>query len=211
MQIKVCGMTQLDQLLQLNEWGVPYAGMIFYEKSPRYVKNFSLDPLDLKREKWQLEKVGVFVNESLESILQTVEEWGLDMVQLHGDETPKFCEQVSEHVKTIKAFRLGENEDIEWKVYPYREFVDLFLFDSGGKGVYGGTGQKFDWGSLQKASMGKSFMLSGGVGPDDVHEVRAFAAIQQEMIAVDVNSKFEISPGVKDMEKLKIFLNALNH
>lgn len=211
MQVKVCGMTQLDQLLQLNEWGVPYAGMIFYEKSPRYVKNFSLHPLDLKREKWQLKKVGVFVNESLEAILQTVEEWGLDMVQLHGDETPKFCEQVSEHVKTIKAFRLGENEDIEWKVYPYREFVDLFLFDSGGKGVYGGTGQKFNWASLQKTRTGKSFMLSGGVGPEDVREVRSFVIHQPEMIVVDVNSKFEISPGVKNMEKIKTFINALNH
>ena len=210
MKVKICGMTQFDQFVQLNDLGACFAGIIFYEKSPRYVKKFNLDPIDLKRENWQLKKVGVFVNETLDTILKTVEEWGLDFVQLHGDEPPKFCEQVRTYVKTIKAFRLDRVADIEWKVYPYIDFIDLLLFDSGGNGSYGGTGQKFNWNVLEQNSIGKPFLLSGGIGPDDITQVKSFASFQQDMIAVDVNSKFETSPGIKDMEKVRLFLNGLN-
>lgn len=214
MRVKVCGMTNLDQLLQLNEWQVPFAGLIFYDKSPRFVGKFDLQPADLRKEKWQINKVGVFVNASLDTILKTVDEWHLDMVQLHGDETPKFCEQVSEHVHTIKAFRLGEDEAIEWKLHPYQEFVDMFLFDSGGSGTnaaYGGTGKKFNWTALEKAKINKSFLLSGGIGPDDVELVRSFKVVQPEMFAIDLNSKFELTHGVKDMNMIRTFLNALNN
>ena len=172
--------------------------------------NQNYHTIDLKRENWQLKKVGVFVNETLDTILKTVEEWGLDFVQLHGDEPPKFCEQVHAYVKTIKAFRLDGVADIEWKVYPYIDFIDLLLFDSGGNGSYGGTGQKFNWNVLEQNSIGKPFLLSGGIGPDDITQVKSFASFQQDMIAVDVNSKFETSPGIKDMEKVRLFLNALN-
>ena len=214
MRVKVCGMTQLDQILQLNEWNIPFAGLIFYEKSPRYVRKSNLQPAHLTKEKLQLNKVGVFVNESLENILRTVDEWHLDMVQLHGDETPKFCEQVSEHVHTIKAFRLMEGEDVEWKLHPYQEFADMFLFDSGGTGknaAYGGTGQKFNWSALEKVSINKPFLLSGGIGPDDAATVKEFAQHQSALFALDLNSKFEITPGVKDMNLIRSFLNALNN
>ena len=213
MRVKVCGMTSLEQILQLDEWGVPFAGMIFYEKSPRYVKKFNLSAIDVRREKLKINRVGVFVNESVDNILKTVEEWRLDMVQLHGDESPKFCEQVSNHVHTIKAFRLSADDPVEWKVYPYQAFTDMFLFDSGTTGAtpaYGGTGLKFNWDSLQKADLRKPFMLSGGIGPDDVAAVKAFAAAQKDMFAVDVNSKFELSPGFKDMTLIRSFLNELN-
>lgn len=211
MRVKVCGMTHMDQILQLNEWDVSFVGMIFYDQSPRYIKKFDLQPVDLRREKLKIRKVGVFVNESLERILEIIDEWALDMVQLHGDETPKFCEQVREHVRTIKAFRLMEQEDIIWKIHPYQDSVDHFLFDNGGKGTYGGTGEKFNWTALEKIKTGKSFMLSGGIGPDDVSYINDFASIQQEMFAIDLNSKFEQTPGVKDMNLIRSFLNALNN
>lgn len=214
MKVKVCGMTQVDQILQLNEWGIPFVGLIFYDKSPRYVKTAAVKSTDLTKEKLAIKKVGVFVNESEENILRIVEEWQLDWVQLHGDETPKFCEQISAHVPTIKAFRLTENEDISWKLHPYQECVDMFLFDSGGTGknaAYGGTGEKFNWKTLENATIGKPFLLSGGIGPEDVDVVKRFSSLQQDLFALDLNSKFETSPGVKDMDKLRIFLNALNY
>lgn len=211
MKLKVCGLTQLDQLKQLDEWGASFAGMIFYDKSPRYVKKFNINQHDLKREKCQLKKVGVFVNESVDIILKTVDEWGLDMVQLHGDESPKYCEQVSEYVQVIKAFRLSGVNDVIWKVHPYLDFVDQFLFDSGGSGAYGGTGEKFNWGLLENLPIGKSFLLSGGIDADDLNQINSLASTQQELIAIDVNSKFELSPGIKDMVKIKSFLNVLNN
>ncbi len=218
MRVKVCGMTRLDQIRQLEEWGVEFAGLIFYPKSPRYIKKFHLSAIDLKREKMNINRVGVFVNESLDEILRTVDAWRLHMVQLHGDETPKFCEQVSNHVNTIKAFRVGEGDNIEWKVYPYHEFTDMYMFDNGWTGnaspekaaVYGGSGAHFNWHLLDEVQVRKPYFLSGGINPEDASGLRAFAGDHKDLFAVDVNSRFEVAPGVKDMDKLKLFLDELN-
>lgn len=217
MRVKVCGMTSLEQIRALDEMGVEFAGMIFYPKSPRYVKKFHLSPLDLKREKFNISKVGVFVNAGLDEILKEVDQWRLHMVQLHGDESPKFCEQVSNHVTTIKAFRISENDDLEWKLYPYHPYVDMYLFDSGWSANatrpanYGGTGIQFDWEILEKAKIVKPFFLSGGIGPEDVDLIKKFERKQKNIFAIDVNSKFEISPGVKDMEKISQFITDLRN
>ncbi len=218
MRVKVCGMTRLDQILQMDEWGVQFAGLIFYPKSPRHIKKFHLSAIDLKREKMNINRVGVFVNESLDEILKTVDAWRLHMVQLHGDESPKFCEQVSNHVNTIKAFRVGESDNVEWKIYPYHEYTDMYLFDNGWAGnasqdkaaVYGGSGQHFNWSQLEKVRVGKPYFLSGGICPEDAGRLKVFAGEQRDLFAVDVNSRFEVSPGVKDMNKLKLFLDELN-
>ena len=215
MRVKVCGMTRLDQIMQLDEWGVEFAGLIFYPKSPRYIKRFHLSAIDLKREKLRINTVGVFVNEDLDEILRTVDTWRLGMVQLHGDESPKFCEQVSNHVNTVKAFRIGQGDNLEWKIFPYREFTDMYLFDNGWVGnasarnasAYGGTGQKFDWGLLERASVRKPFFLSGGIEPSDGPGLKAFAASQKDLFAVDVNSRFETEPGIKDMKRIRSFLD----
>jgi phosphoribosylanthranilate isomerase len=106
MRIKVCGMTRTDQLHRLEELGVTFAGLIFYPRSPRFVGKFSLTAADIKKEKLNINKVGVFVNATEEEVLRTVDEWRLQMVQLHGDETVKYCERISNHVNTIKAFRV---------------------------------------------------------------------------------------------------------
>jgi phosphoribosylanthranilate isomerase len=201
-------MTGFGQIRALDAMGVEFAGLIFYPKSPRYVKRFHLSAIDLKREKLQINRIGVFVNAEADEILRTVDEWRLHMVQLHGDETPKFCEHISNNITTVKAFRIGPDENIDWKIHPYREAADMFLFDTVGVN-YGGTGQQFDWSLLGKAAIRKPFFLSGGIGPDDADRVKAFAAEHKDLFAADVNSRFESSPGVKDMELLRNFVEQL--
>lgn len=198
-------MTKLAQLRELEEMGVDFAGLIFYPKSPRSVLKSSLNAANLKDEKLKINKVGVFVNEVLDVVLKTVDNWELDVVQLHGDETPRYCEQVSNHVNTVKAFRIGDDTNIPYKVYPYMEAVDLFLFDTLGK-QYGGTGEQFDWNLLKKAYLQKPYFLSGGIGVEDIGRIQAFAEAERNLFSLDVNSQFELSPGVKDMAKLRDFV-----
>ena len=201
-------MTRLDQIRRLEELGVEFAGLIFYPRSPRYVGRSALEPEALKRERLNINRVGVFVNATVDEILRTVDEWRLHMVQLHGDESVKFCEQVSNHVTTVKAFRVSNGNDLAWRIHPYREAADMFLFDSAGAS-YGGKGVAFDWALLEKAEVGKPFFLSGGIGPEDAGRLKDFAARQSDLFAVDVNSRFETSPGIKDMDKVADFCRTL--
>jgi len=210
MRIKVCGMTQMEQLDQLADIGVTFAGMIFYPKSPRYVLREMTTGIIRKENR--LNKVGVFVNAGVDDVLHMVDECRLHMVQLHGDETPKYCERIADYVSVVKAFRLSENDNIEWMLKPYMDVCDMFMFDTMGAG-YGGTGKKFDWSQLQGIEIGKPFFLSGGIEPGDEEKLNEFANAQvgKGLFAVDINSKFEISPGIKDIEKVKTFVNGLNH
>ena len=130
------------------------------------------------------------------------------MVQLHGDESPKFCEHISNHITTIKAFRIGVGENIEWKIHPYREAADMFLFDTVGVN-YGGTGQQFDWTLLEKARIEKPFFLSGGIGAEDAERVVDFAGRKKDFFSVDVNSRFETAPGIKDLPLVEGFCKKL--
>jgi phosphoribosylanthranilate isomerase len=210
-RVKVCGMTDMAQLHELGDIGVQFAGMIFYPKSPRFVlKTLTGDMV--RRAKLKVYKVGVFVNATYDEIINHVDNFGLDMVQLHGDETPRFCEQVSQYIQTIKAFRLGTNDNIAWMIKDYKDCCDLFLFDTMGAG-YGGTGKKFNWEVMHGLDIKKPFLLSGGVEAGDVEGIRAFSrqSVAKDLFAVDINSKFEISPGVKDMDKVREFYNELNY
>jgi phosphoribosylanthranilate isomerase len=210
MRIKVCGMTDLKQMHQLGEMGVQFAGMIFYHKSPRFVMRH-LKGHEVKKEKLKVFKIGVFVNASYEEVMNHVDNFGLDMVQLHGDETPKFCEKLSNYISVIKAFRLSENDHIEWKIRDYAEDVDMFLFDTEGAG-YGGTGKKFNWNKLKGLNIGKPFLLSGGIEPGDETAIKEFLAdpVSKDLFSLDINSKFEISPGVKDMNSVSGFASQFN-
>jgi phosphoribosylanthranilate isomerase len=209
MRIKVCGMTQVSQIRELEEIGVSFAGFIFYPKSPRFVDKFGLQAADLKRERVSINKVGVFVNATEQEILKTVDEWRLHMVQLHGDESPKFCENISNHITTIKAFRLGAGMNVDWKIYPYKDAVDMYLFDTVGVN-YGGTGQQFDWSILDGTKIVKPFFLSGGIGPGDEKSVKQFASHHPELFSIDINSRFEVSPGVKDLAAVRKFYSQIN-
>jgi len=142
--------------------------------------------------------------------MKTVEEYRLDMVQLHGDETPFFCEKVANYVTVIKAFRLSDNDPIDWIVRPYHDSTDMYMFDTMGAG-YGGTGKKFDWNVLKDASIDKLFFLSGGIEPGDEENIKTFMKepVAQKLFSIDINSKFEIAPGVKDMRKVKSLVEKL--
>ena len=210
MRVKVCGMTQLDQVKELEEMGVDFAGFIFYPKSPRYAGN-QISGEQLKKAKLRIGKVGVFVNTPYDQMMRTVDEYGLDMVQLHGDESPRACEQIANYVTVIKVFRLGENDPISWITKPYEDSCDMFLFDTLGAG-YGGTGKKFNWDLLKPAGIEKLFFLSGGIEPEDNEKLKEFCQeeVAKKLFSIDINSRFEIHSGVKDLDKIKIFLESAN-
>ena len=208
-RIKVCGVTMPSQLEAMDEMGVDLAGFIFYPKSPRYMVDKI--PADyLRRFRRRIAKVGVFVNTPYEELMRTVEEYRLDMVQLHGDEIPRYCERVANYITVIKAFRLSDNDPIDWMAKPYDDACDMYMFDTLGAG-YGGTGKKFDWNVLKNSTIDKLFFLSGGIEPGDGEKLKEFMneTIAKKLFAVDINSKFEISPGVKDLVKVKWFVEKL--
>ncbi len=210
MRVKVCGMTDLDQLHQLGDMGVEFAGMIFYHKSPRFVLRH-LKGHEVKKARLKVFKIGVFVNSSYEEVMNHVDNYGLDMVQLHGDERPYFCEQISNYISVIKAFRISETDNIEWKIKDFYNDSDMFLFDTEGKG-FGGTGKKFDWKILSGLNINKSFLLSGGIQPGDEENIFQFMKdpVSKNLFCVDINSKFEASPGVKNMDAIKTFVDNLH-
>jgi phosphoribosylanthranilate isomerase len=179
--------------------GVPFAGMIFYPKSARFVgdklTNFKFEISNLK-----LNKVGVFVNAEIETIKEAVEAYGLQYVQLHGDETPEFCKQVKIFVAVIKAIRIGPDTNLDEQLKQYEDTCDYFLFDTDSK-QYGGSGKQFNWEVLQNITINKPFFLSGGIGLEDLAAVTNFQ--HPNLFAIDVNSKFEVAPGIKDMNKVK--------
>ncbi|MVT11833.1 phosphoribosylanthranilate isomerase [Chitinophaga tropicalis] len=205
MKIKVCGITRKEDLQQLIAFGVDYAGFIFYEKSPRFAGN-KLDARSI-RETNGILKTGVFVNAPLEQVQRIVADYGLNLVQLHGDETPEYCAALKAIVPVIKAFRVGAAVNWEQLLSAYIPVTDYFLFDTEAGKAYGGTGKMFDWELLKSYPYTHPFFLSGGIGPDQLPEL-----LQLELPAlctVDVNSKFEIQPGVKDMEKVQRFTDKI--
>ena len=206
MKIKVCGITNIDEALALSKAGVNYVGFIFYPASKRYVLNaLTLEQIKNIQMPGVL-KVGVFVNEPMEKVIATATAAGLDMVQLHGDETPNYCKEMANHYPVIKAFRISETDDVAYKISEYLEDIDYLLFDTASS-VYGGSGISFDWKKLANATVQKPYFLSGGIGPDDVSKITSF--VQSEAagncVAVDVNSKFETAPGQKKHTTFTIF------
>ena len=207
MNIKVCGITEMKQLQQLEGLDIDFAGLIFYPDSPRYVGD-KLSKKDVKKADFDLKKVGVFVNPELIDVLDAIDDYGLQVVQLHGDETPEMCDDLSGEVEVIKAFRIKGDENIDKLVAPYDAVCDYYLFDTGGlKESFGGTGTQFDWDILKKAKIEKPFFLSGGIGVEDVAKIKAFR--HPDFFGVDLNSKIETAPGVKDMGKLLQFKMAI--
>ena len=201
-------MTQATQVEALEKMAVDFAGFIFYTKSPRYVLRH-MTTGQIKGFK-NINKVGVFVNASQDDVIQMVDECRLHMVQLHGDETPRYCEKIADYISVVKAFRIGENDNIEWKIRDYMDVCDMFLFDTAGAG-YGGTGKKFDWNLLKDVRVGKPYFLSGGIEPSDAPSIHEFSETPagKALFALDINSKFEISAGVKNLALIESFIKAL--
>ncbi|MFN4974315.1 MAG: phosphoribosylanthranilate isomerase [Bacteroidota bacterium] len=210
-RIKVCGLTGYDQVMALDEMGIVFGGFIFYAPSPRYCKRF-LDMATLKKIRGKhINKVGVFVNAPIDEVLRTVDEAGLGMVQLHGEESPKTCERIAEYVTVIKAFRLRDDDQVLWKIKDYQGVADMFLFDTATSN-YGGSGKKFNWELLKGLKIGKPFFLSGGIGPDDVQAIHTFHEdpVAADLFALDINSRFETAPGIKDLNSIDTFIKALH-
>ena len=207
MNIKVCGITQLKQLQQLEAINIDFAGLIFYKESPRYVGD-KLSKKEVKSADFDLKKIGVFVNPELIDVLDAIDEYGLDVVQLHGEESAEMCDDLSSEVEVIKAFRIKDGAvDIDKLVKDYDDVCDYYLFDKATDYSIGGTGKQFDWSILSNAKIEKPFFLSGGIGPDDAAKIKTFK--HPDFFAVDINSKFEKEPGVKDMGLVLGFKQAL--
>jgi len=207
MKIKVCGITSIDEALALSKAGVNYLGFIFYPASKRYALHaLTLDQIKSVQLPGVL-KVGVFVNEPINDVIATATAAGLDMVQLHGDETPNYCKEMANHYPVIKAFRISETDDVAYKISEYLEDIDYLLFDTASS-VYGGSGISFDWKKLANATGQKPYFLSGGIGPDDVSKITSFVQSDTagNCTAVDVNSKFETAPGQKNIQLLQSFI-----
>jgi phosphoribosylanthranilate isomerase len=209
MKIKVCGNRDLNQLKEFEKLGIDYVGLIFYQQSPRYILK-KITGKEIRDLHLSIPKVGVFVNANEEEIMQQIEDFGLDMVQLHGDETASFCSRISNHIKVIKAFRITDLEaNVDWLVKEYDEACDYYLFDKANAGLYGGTGEKFNWNLLENSVVGKSFFLSGGISREDAAALKSFH--HPFFYGVDVNSRFEKEPGIKDMKMIKEFVNELKN
>ncbi len=202
MKIKVCGMREALNLRSLALLEPDYVGLIFYAKSSRFVVQNNLAGI-LHQLKKDCKLTGVFVDENQKIILQNIKEYNLNAVQLHGNETPGFCNSLkaeSPETEIIKAFGVNENFDFN-STADYLDAVDYFLFDTKTSN-HGGSGLTFDWEILEKFSFDKPYFLSGGISPENIDEVLKIR--DKRLYAVDLNSRFEISPGLKDIEKLRL-------
>ncbi len=199
--IKICGMRDKENIAQVSLLGPQYMGFICYEKSPRFVGNEFTIPEGLSS---SIKKVGVFVNESDKVITSKVKSIGFDFVQLHGDEEPRSClELKGSGLKIIKAFSVDDDFDFS-RTKPYKEAVEYFLFDTKGM-YYGGNARSFNWSVLQKYDQEVPFFLSGGLSPENV--IALGDVMEMNLHALDFNSGVELSPGVKNLEKVKVAIN----
>ena len=202
--VKVCGMRDAENIREVEALGIDLMGFIFWPKSSRYVSERpAYLPTNCKR-------VGVFVDEDIETVKRIADDYALDYIQLHGHELADYCAQLR-GFKLIKAFNIATTEDFK-QTEPYTGIVDYFLFDTKGKSV-GGNGEKFDWSVLSAYDGNTPFLLSGGIGPDDAEVLTShFSPLtSKKCVGIDLNSRFEQAPGLKDINKLKDFLNALNN
>ncbi|MCV9933426.1 phosphoribosylanthranilate isomerase [Flavobacterium sp. LS1R47] len=201
MKLKICGMKYPDNITEVGSLLPDYMGFIFWEKSARYFDGIIPNlPKSIK-------KVGVFVNQSQEDILSKISKYDLQAIQLHGHESVAFCQELKNKIDTkielIKVFSADENFDFE-VLKPYESVCDYFLFDTKGK-LPGGNGTTFDWKILNQYNSVKPFFLSGGIGIDEVATIKEILKTNLPIYAIDVNSKFEIEPGLKDKNILYSF------
>lgn len=214
LKLKVCGMRVPENIAEISSLHPDYLGLIFYEASPRYVDE---EIEDLNPE---IKRTGVFVNASEDFILDKVEKFRLTAIQLHGEESPQFCRDLKQHFSAtgnnpelIKVFSIKEEFDFD-QLKPYEAMADFFLFDTKGR-EKGGNGFRFNWEVLKQYPSSVPFFLSGGIGPEEVSAIKElyhhFTEWNREkaFYGIDVNSKFETAPGLKDAAKLKIFREEL--
>ncbi|WP_312556279.1 phosphoribosylanthranilate isomerase [Empedobacter brevis] len=213
-QVKVCGNNNLENFKEIAAIGPDYVGFIFYPKSKRFVEDESIFEVFPNAE-----KVGVFVNELIENILEKVEQYKLDVVQLHGDETADFCEELINRkhqqlltdenlldFKIWKAIGIQNEKDFQ-QLITYQQVIDSFVFDTKSAN-YGGTGYKFDWKLLINYQLSTPFLLSGGIQLEDAFLLKNFQ--HPRCIGFDINSGFESEPGIKKIDEIKQFIDTID-
>lgn len=224
MLIKVCGMREPENIRQVKDLGVNLIGMIFYAKSPRYVSSIPVSagiiPNMVDRNvaesvKGGVKTVGVFVDEMPQTVVTQAYNYGLDYIQLHGNESPVYIENLKRtlvpdilpDVKIIKALSIREADDVKrWR--QYEDTADVLLFDTKCE-TMGGSGKQFDWTVLEHYDGELPFLLSGGIGPEDVERVKKYC--HPRCIGIDINSKFEDAPAQKNVEWLREFITKVRN
>jgi|TARA_A100001234_G_scaffold10314_1_gene8438 phosphoribosylanthranilate isomerase len=197
MKLKVCGMQETENIAALASLQPDYMGFIFWEPSKRYCTTV---PTDIPK---HIKKIGVFVDETTKQIKEKVKLFGLDAVQLHGDESPRQCAALLNLCEVIKAFRIGPDFDFK-TLTPYQDHCTYFLFDTQGP-LPGGNGTAFDWKLLAGYTLDTPFFLSGGIGLGHVEAIAEIRKRNLPIHALDINSQFESKPGVKKIEKIEKF------
>ncbi len=203
MKLKVCGMKYEDNLEAVASLRPDYLGFIFYKKSTRH---FDSSIPELPK---SIKKIGVFVDEELKTVKDTIEKFNLQAVQLHGSESPEYCSQLN-NVEVIKVFSIKDEFNFD-VLQPFEDVCDYFLFDTKGK-LPGGNGYTFNWNVLEQYPSTKPYFLSGGIGLHEIEKLKEFkeSPASKYCYAIDVNSKFEIEPGLKNIEELEKFITHLS-
>ena len=192
-KIKICGMKYSENILEVSQLLPDYLGFIFYEKSSRFFDG------EIPEISESVKKVGVFVNATLEEIKSKIKKYDLDLIQLHGNETPEFCSNLKqESIEVIKVFSVDDDFDFQI-LEAYENVCDYFLFDTKGK-LHGGNGFTFNWQILEKYKSKKPLFLSGGIGIEEIEKIKT---LNLPIFAIDVNSKFETEPGLKNVQLCK--------
>ncbi|WP_108801523.1 phosphoribosylanthranilate isomerase [Aquimarina sp. Aq107] len=211
MKLKVCGMKYQENIEAVAALQPDYLGFIFYEKSPR---NFDAIIPQIPD---TIKKTGVFVDEEINSILEKSNKYNFNAVQLHGNESSEFCKELRiklnsstkpNRVEIFKVFSIKDQFDFE-ELKPYEGIVDYFLFDTKGK-EKGGNGYKFDWSVLNNYNSSTPFILSGGIGLQEIENVKKILETDLPIYGIDINSKFEIEPGLKNINDLEKFKKLLS-
>jgi len=205
MELKVCGITTTENIMELIPLDISRLGFIFYHMSKRYVYGKLIEE-GLKEIPKHIKKTGVFVNAEIAEIEQIINHFHLDSIQLHGDESPEFCNHFRTRTEVIKTISIKDKSSFETAKL-YENACDLFLFDTQSE-HYGGTGKSFDWQWLEANTLDKPFYLSGGISLENFDEIKKIN--HKQLIGIDINSKFEIRPGIKDIEKIKQLIYLLN-
>lgn len=200
MLLKVCGMRDAENISELIKLKPDYIGFIFYDKSKRFVASFP--EVEIPSE---IKKVGVFVNETIDNVIEIAEENNLEAIQLHGNESPDYCEELRvlliRKVEILKAFSVDDDFDFSTTM-AYQKVCDFMLFDTKGK-EHGGNGVKFNWQVLDNYKGETPFLLSGGISKVDATEIKKIS--HKTFAGIDVNSGFEIEPALKNIEDIKEF------
>lgn len=205
MKIKICGLREPENIKAVAALQPDLMGFICYDRSPRFIGDLNNDVFSGLSP--QVQKTAVFVNESAENIQALIDKYRFDAVQLHGDESPEFSELFFDKVTVIKAFGLNENFDLN-QLASFVGKVDYFLFDTK-TAIHGGSGQTFNWNILDNYKFDVPFFLSGGISLENLEEVKQLR--HPQFYGVDLNSRFETQPALKDIEKLKQAFAQLKH